>query len=164
MSGGRRRVVLAAEDNDAHRMVLHRVMRDASPEPGFELRFVRDGAELLTELGQRDLPDVVLLDLHMPVVSGLDALRAIRDNPALRAVPVVILSSSSEERHVSAAYLEGANAYLVKRGDYGALVEQMRHFAAFWLGTALLPGRVAAQAGTVAASRAGAGDDVRSDP
>ena len=140
----RSRRVLVAEDNDAHRLVLRRVMHDVVGRTPFELAFVADGHELLRRLRSDALkterpPDVILLDLHMPGLSGLETLRSLRLDPRLKAIPVVILSSSDKSRHIDEAYLNGANAYLVKLGDRAELTEQMRRFASFWLDTALLP-------------------------
>ena len=141
---GRTRRILVAEDNDAHRLVLRRVMHDITGQTRIELAFVADGHELLARLGQNlsdaePPPDVILLDLHMPGLSGIETLRSLRLDPKLKAIPVVILSSSDKTRHIDEAYLSGANAYLVKLGDRAELTEQMRRFASFWLDTALLP-------------------------
>ena len=141
----RPRRILVAEDNEAHRLVLRRVMMDARPDRPFELTFVGTGRELIERLrvepaGMTSMPDVVLLDLHMPGLSGLDTLRVLRADERLRAIPVVILSSSDQARHIDEAYLSGANAYLVKLGDRAELTAQMRRFADFWLDTAVLPG------------------------
>lgn len=140
-----RRHILIAEDNPAHQLVLRRVMRDARPDTPPELTFVGNGQEILDHLAAADpaapAPDVILLDLHMPGLSGMETLRALREDGRWRAIPVVILSSSDHARHIDEAYLGGANAYLVKLGDRTELTEQMRRFAEFWLDTALLPGR-----------------------
>lgn len=134
-----RREVLAAEDNEMHRLVLGRVMRDALAAGAPVLRFVRNGRELLDRPGDAPRPDIVLLDLHMPVLSGFEALPMIRADARLRPLPVVVMSSSTEARHVDAAYREGANSYLVKEGDYRRLLAQTGRLAEFWFGTALLP-------------------------
>ena len=143
----RPRRILVAEDNEAHRLVLRRVMRDARPGAprervvGANGRDLRDHLDALVPGPEATPPDLILLDLHMPGLSGIDTLRTLRAGEHWSTIPVVILSSSDQARHIDAAYLEGANAYLVKLGDRGELTEQMRRFAAFWLDTALLPGR-----------------------
>ena len=144
-AGARLRRILVAEDNEIHQLVLRRVMRDARPAAPPELAFVATGRALLDHLetigDDHPAPDVILLDLHMPGLSGMQTLQAIRENPRWRTIPVVILSSSDDGRHIDQAYLGGANAYLVKLGDRAELTEQMRRFADFWLDAALLPAR-----------------------
>ncbi len=147
--------VLVAEDDEAHRFVLRRVFRTA----GFEvdLRFVGDGQELLDYLHRRPphddeqgspWPDLVLVDLHMPRLGGLEALQALRASPALRTVPAIVFSSSDQPHHVDSAYASGANAYLVKVGDFDELVSHLRGLVSFWLKAARLPRRVQAQGGS----------------
>ena len=136
----RRRSILAAEDNAAHQQVLRRVMTSITGTSTVELRFVDHGRALIETLEAGARPDLVLLDLHMPHLNGVDTVAAIRRDPRLCMTPVVMLSSSGERHHVEAAYRNGANAYLVKRGEYRVLLDQMRHFVRFWLDTARLPG------------------------
>lgn len=139
-----RRTLLAAEDSEAHRLVLSRIMGevDRSAGIGLDLHFVENGLALLEWLDDaaRPRPDLVLLDLHMPRLGGLEALRRLRGRPDGKSLPVVILSSSDKASHIDNAYQAGANAFLIKLGDHNALLAQMRAFAAFWLGVAKLPG------------------------
>jgi two-component system response regulator len=83
---------------------------------------------------------LVLLDLHMPEMGGIETLNAMRADRALRALPVIVFSSSERPHHVDQAYASGANAYLVKAGDFGELVRHLRGMTAFWLQAARLPG------------------------
>lgn len=138
---GRRRTILAAEDNPAHQQVLRRVMGAVDGADTIDLRFARNGRELIEMLEAGARPDLVLLDLHMPRLGGCETVAAIRADPRLCTVPVVMLSSSGERHHVEAAYRSGVNAYMVKRGEYRVLLGQMQDFVTFWLGRALLPGR-----------------------
>ena len=144
MTAAVRRTLLAAEDSEAHRLVLSRIMGEVgrTDNVSLDLHFVDNGLALLDWLDDptRPRPDLVLLDLHMPGLGGIDALRRLRDRPDTHAIPVVILSSSDKPSHVASAYDAGANAFLVKLGDREALLSQMRAFAAFWLGVAKLPG------------------------
>ncbi|MBI3098886.1 MAG: response regulator [Planctomycetes bacterium] len=101
---------------------------------------VRDGAEamayLLREGPQADRPEgnpaLVLLDLKMPRMDGLEVLLRMRDTPSLKSVPVVILTSSREERDLVEGYRLGANAYVVKPVDFGQFVEAVKEIGAFW--------------------------------
>ncbi len=142
-SDGRRRTIIAAEDNAVHRLVLKRVMGVVAGADGIDLRFVGNGRELIETLEAGARPDLVLVDLHMPVLGGCETVAAIRADPRLCTMPVVMLSSSEQRHHVEAAYRNGVNAYLVKRGEYRMLVDQMRRFVQFWLGPVRLPGRPA---------------------
>ena len=137
----RRFLILAAEDNAVHQQVLRRVLEVVGGKNGIDLRFVGNGQELMSTLADgAALPDLVLLDLHMPFMGGSETVAAIRADPRLCLLPVVMLSSSGERHHVEAAYRNGANAYLVKQGEYPVLLEQMRQFVTFWLDIARLPG------------------------
>jgi two-component system response regulator len=80
-----------------------------------------------------DLPQVVLLDLKLPKVSGLDVLRAVRESPRTRLLPVVILTSSSEERDIIASYNLGANSYIRKPVDFDQFLEAVRELGLYWL-------------------------------
>ena len=78
-------------------------------------------------------PHVVLLDLRLPKVSGLDVLREIKTNNDLRAIPVVILTTSTAERDVVSAYAQHANSYLVKPVDFAAFTRLMHDLGLYWL-------------------------------
>lgn len=103
----------------------------------------RDGEEALAYLrgegsyadrARHPAPTLVLLDLKLPRISGLDLLRRIRRDPALRRLPVIIHSSSGERHDIEAAYDAGASAYLVKALDVGTFSEMLRALRAFWVG------------------------------
>jgi CheY-like chemotaxis protein len=101
---------------------------------------LRDGAEALDYLhargefaGQTDpLPAVVLLDLKMPKVDGLEVLREIRSTPRLRLLPVVMMTSSREEQDLVKSYELGANAYVVKPVNFQEFVNAVKQIGAFW--------------------------------
>lgn len=105
-----------------------------------EIVVVRDGAEALDYLYKRekfegragDLPAVVLLDIKMPKVGGLEVLRQMKSDPELRNPPVVMLTSSREEPDLAASYALGANAYVVKPVDFQQFVEAVRQIGVFW--------------------------------
>ena len=148
-AGAHRPTILVAEDDELHRFVLRRVFRTAGLEA--DLRFVGDGQELLDYLERREphadeqaapWPDLVLVDLHMPRLGGIEALRAMRASPALHGVPTIVFSSSDQPHHIDAAYASGANAYLVKVGDFDELVGHLRGLVTFWLKSARLPRRL----------------------
>lgn len=100
----------------------------------------RDGAEAkdyLFRTGAHEgrpagLPAVVLLDLKLPKVDGLELLGMIRSNPETRSLPVVILTSSREERDVAAGYQLGSNAYVVKPVEFSAFFKAIQDLGIFW--------------------------------
>jgi CheY-like chemotaxis protein len=101
---------------------------------------VRDGAEALDYLHRRGkfttnndgLPVVVLLDLKMPKVDGLEVLRQMKSDPQLKNIPVVMLTSSREEQDLVTSYKLGVNAYVVKPVDFGQFVESVKTLGCFW--------------------------------
>jgi len=143
-------IILVAENDAQHRFVLRRVFRTVDLDA--ELRFVTNGQELLDYLeckgefaqaGAAPWPDLVLLDLHMPQLDGLGALRTMRAHPRMRGIPTIMFSSSDQAHHIDHAYASGANAYLVKVGDFKELVSELQHMIAFWFKAARLPRRPA---------------------
>jgi CheY-like chemotaxis protein len=100
------------------------------------LEVLRDGQEALDFFSNwrtGDLaPSVVLLDLKLPKVSGLEVLRTIREHSVLGTVPVVVLTSSSEDVDVHEAYLLGANSYIVKPVDFEKFIDVARQIELYW--------------------------------
>ena len=106
---------------------------------GGEVDIVGDGAEALDYLFHRGkyaqkmgLPAVVLLDIKMPKVDGVDVLRQIKADAELRVIPVVMLTSSREERDLFESYQLGANAFVVKPVNFAAFVDAVKQVGAFW--------------------------------
>jgi len=106
-----------------------------------EVVTVGDGVEALDYLFCRGRfqgrsngpPVVVLLDLKMPKVDGIEVLRAIKADPNLQTVPVVMLTSSREEQDLVRSYKLGVNAYVVKPVDFQAFMDAVRQLAVFWV-------------------------------
>ena len=99
---------------------------------GFNVALAADGESMRVEL-ERACPDLVLLDLRLPRLDGFSVLREIKNAPALRHIPVVVLTSSSSDRDVEQAYAEHANSYLVKPHDYERLVTLLGRTRDYWL-------------------------------
>ena len=106
------------------------------------IQVVRDGAEALDFLFARgafshrdinQIPRVVLLDLKLPKVDGLEVLRQVKADPRTRKVPVVILTSSREERDVVESYNLGVNSYILKPVDFQQFTEAVRTIGLYWL-------------------------------
>jgi len=100
-----------------------------------------DGEEALRKLhvDDRPRPDLILLDLNLPRMSGLEVLRAIRNDPSLRGIPVVVLTGSSAADDVRESYANGANAYIVKPIHFEGLEEIVTALERFWFDVAALP-------------------------
>jgi CheY-like chemotaxis protein len=100
------------------------------------LRCLRSG--LSTDDGPR-LPRLILLDINMPQMSGLDFLRILKSDERMRHIPVVMLTTSDEESDIVASYALGSNGYIVKAFELSALKEDMRKAGAYWLEVNQLP-------------------------
>ncbi|MBS7661649.1 response regulator [Pseudomonas lalucatii] len=99
-----------------------------------------DGEELLDYLQHcYRLPGLILLDLNMPRKDGREALTDIKNNPNLRSIPVVILTTSDASEDVQQSYESGANAFITKPASYSGLVTLAHNVRSFWLETAVLP-------------------------
>jgi len=130
--------ILLAEDNE-HDVELT-LSALAESRLANEVVVVRDGAEALEYLYRRGRyqqreeanPVVVLLDLKMPKVDGLEVLRRIKQDDALRQIPVVMLTSSREENDLVESYRLGVNAYVVKPVEFGRFVQAVRELGVFW--------------------------------
>lgn len=131
--------ILYAEDSPTDAEVTLRALRKANL--GNQIVWVKDGAEALDFLQSRGAykdrrrvkPRLVLLDLKMPKVDGIEVLRQIRDNEALRVLPVVMLTSSAEESDIVRSYDLGANSYIVKPVDFHKLSEQISRLGYYWV-------------------------------
>jgi CheY-like chemotaxis protein len=130
--------ILLVEDNP-HDLELTLIALSKS-QLANEVVVVRDGAEALAYLHRRGEfaeravgnPAVILLDLKLPKVDGLEVLKEIRETEALKSIPVVMLTSSKEEQDVIRSYELGVNAYVVKPVDFGEFVRAIADLGIFW--------------------------------
>jgi two-component system response regulator len=134
----RQRVILLVEDNADDEALTRRALAKNNIQN--ELVVAHDGAEALDRLfgtGQHSgapvVPEVILLDLKLPKVDGLEVLRRLRADPRTRVLPVVILTSSTEEADVAQGYGLGANSYIRKPVDFNQFVEAVRELGLYWL-------------------------------
>lgn len=103
------------------------------------IHVARDGAEALDFLfptdpaGQPNHPKVILLDLKLPKVDGLEVLRRVKTDPRTRLIPVVVLTSSREERDIVESYRLGVNSYIVKPVDFPQFTEAVRTLGLYWV-------------------------------
>ncbi len=128
-------MILLVEDNpDDEALTLRALKRNNILN---EVVVAHDGAEalelLLPEHGEGRLPEVVLLDLKLPKIDGLEVLRRIRADERTRRLPVVILTSSNEERDIITGYDLGANSYIRKPVDFNQFMEAVRQLGMYWL-------------------------------
>jgi two-component system response regulator len=132
--------ILLVEDNPRDAELTIRALKKRNLAN--HLFVVEDGAEALDFIfcrgayAQRDMldpPKIVLLDLKLPKVNGLEVLRAVKADQQTRTIPVVILTSSREDPDIKAAYDLGANSYVVKPVDFDAFLEAMSHVGFYWL-------------------------------
>jgi two-component system, response regulator len=86
------------------------------------------------------MPSLILLDLNMPGIDGKDVLIILKKDPALKKIPVVILTTSSDERDITQCYELGASTYIQKPVDFDGLVGAVQRIKDYWFGIALLPG------------------------
>ena len=138
-------ILFADADENYRAMARDALLEGRSPS---DLRFATDGQDLLDYLQRRGShldpissprPALIVLDLKLPKLGGLEAVRAIKSNPELRRIPVVVLTDDGDPDTVAAAYDAGVNTYLSKPVTFLALVKLMKVFTAYWLDTALLP-------------------------
>jgi two-component system, response regulator len=129
------KTILLVEDNADDEQLTLRAMRQ-SEVPNI-IRVARDGAEALDHLfgasAGAKLPDLVLLDLKLPKVSGLEVLQRIRSDDRTRSLPIVILTSSDEERDIVESYNLGANSYIRKPVDFDEFIDAVRQLGLYWL-------------------------------
>lgn len=130
--------ILLVEDITSDAILLREALIDAGM--GQELTVARDGREALEILSAGGpLPQLVLLDLNLPGISGQQVLQEIRANERLAALPVVVLSTSNAPADVDFAYRHQANAYVRKPNGFEALSAVARAIRDFWTRTATLP-------------------------
>ena len=139
------RPILIVEDNPSDFEAIKRAFSKA----GLANPMVRcqDGDDALDYLFKRGdyaqsrtkLPDVILLDLNLPNTDGHEVLSEIKNNDTLKTIPVIVLTSSSDERDIEACYAAGANSYVQKPVDMTRFMEAIERIKEYWFGIVLLP-------------------------
>ena len=139
-------VILLADDDEDDRLLTADALRES--KLANEVKTVSDGEELMEYLHRRGKyappassprPGLVLLDLNMPKKDGREALREMKADPALRSIPVVILTTSKAEEDVERAYNLGANSFIVKPVTFAGLVEALHVATEYWFQIVQLP-------------------------
>jgi two-component system, response regulator len=137
--------ILLAEDNPDHAELTKKALRRANV--GNKIIHVKDGAEAIQFLfnegpyaGRENArPGLILLDLQMPKVDGLGVLRRIKEDPELRSIPTVMLTTIEEKAEMTKAYELGANSYVTKPVQFSEFVEKVKQVGMYWLCTNALP-------------------------
>ncbi len=132
--------ILLVEDNPNDvELTLHAIRKNHISN---RIHVVRDGVEALefifctgayAERNIQEIPKVILLDLKLPKVDGLEVLQRIKEDPRIRATPVVVLTSSCEERDLVESYRLGVNSYIVKPVDFEKFSEAVNQIGLYWL-------------------------------
>lgn len=135
--------ILLVEDNPGDARLAVEALKDSKVRNS--LYHAKDGVEAMAFLRREEpyaeapTPDLVLLDLNMPRMDGREVLARIKDDPALRAVPVVVLTTSAAERDLVKSYDLHANAYVVKPLDLDRFIEVVQAIESFWFTIVKLP-------------------------
>lgn len=143
---GRTATILIADDDQDDRVLIRDAFLEGSTAT--DLRFVENGEALMKYLKRQGVysdsvrsprPHLILLDLNMPGKNGRDALLEIKSDPKLRAIPVVVLTTSRRQDDILFSYDTGANSYITKPVTYEELVEVVKTLTQYWLETVELP-------------------------
>lgn len=143
---GKKIVILMADDDEDDRMMAKEALEEARLVN--VIRFVEDGEELMDYLSRRGTyadadssprPGLILLDLNMPKKDGREALKEIKNDPDLRRIPIVVLTTSKAEEDIYRTYDLGVNSFITKPVSFESLVEIMKGLARYWFEIVELP-------------------------
>jgi CheY-like chemotaxis protein len=138
--------ILLADDSEDDRLMTREALQESFVIN--ELREVEDGEELMEYLQRRGeysdpqsspRPGLILLDLHMPRKSGLEALQEIKADAALRRIPIVVLTTSEAESDILSSYDLGVSSFITKPVTFDGLVEIMKTFGKYWIEIVAIP-------------------------
>ena len=135
----RTRTLLLVEDNPDDEALAKRVFAKIAPNDRMEI--CRDGVQALERLSSKslDLPDLVLLDLKMPKIGGLDVLSKVRSELNQRCLTIVVLTSSDEQHDITEAYRRGANSFVRKPVDYHEFRDCFEKILSYWFNLNCIP-------------------------
>jgi len=128
------RPILLVEDNPMDVDLTRRAFSRRKVNHPIEV--ARDGEEVLALISnwedKRPLPLLILLDLKLPKVDGLEVLRQLKSHPRFHVIPIVVLSTSTEDSDIQIAYQEGANSFIVKPVDFDQFMQIVEHIQIYW--------------------------------
>ena len=113
---------LVVDDSRAMRTILSRILRKAGIE---EIREAADGSEAIARLQDGELPDVALVDWNMPVMNGLELVKAVRQRSEWRRIAIMMVTTENEQSQIVRALAAGAHEYLIKPFDEAALIDKL---------------------------------------
>lgn len=137
--------ILLVEDNEGDIRLTIEAFKEAKIRN--HIRVVRDGEEALAylkkEAGYADMqtPDIILLDINLPKVDGKEVLHELKNDPMLKSIPVIMLTTSSAESDVQESYANHANSYVIKPVDLDKFMEVIRSIEEYWISIVKLPSR-----------------------
>jgi len=138
--------ILVAEDDADDRFLLETAF--AEKGYGEKLTFVENGVELLDYLrnikydektNQHNLPGFILLDLNMPKKDGREVLKEIKEDPRFKKIPVIVFTTTKNEKEINRCYELGANTYIVKPVGFESLLQTIEDIRSYWFKTAQIP-------------------------
>jgi two-component system, chemotaxis family, response regulator Rcp1 len=144
INGGKPVEVLLVEDSAEEAELTMDTLREGRIR-NLRVHWVENGEEAMAFLRHQGphadapRPDLILLDLHMPRMGGLEVLAEVKEHPELKRIPVVVMTSSSQEKDVLAAYSRHANCYITKPINIDDFMEAVRSVEEFWLSVVRLP-------------------------
>lgn len=139
-------IILIADDDPDDRLLIKEALEEAKLNN--PIHFVEDGIELLDylkrennyqDLAGTSLPGLVLLDLNMPRKNGIEALQEIKEDPKLRAIPVVVFTTSKAEEDILRTYRLGVNSFITKPINFQSLLETVEIISRYWFNIVELP-------------------------
>lgn len=138
--------ILVADDDEDDRMLIADAFEESLLKNPID--FVKDGEELMDFLRKEgayadnsdELPGIILLDLNMPKKDGRTALKEIREDPALRNIPIVVLTTSKSEEDILRTYNLGVNSFITKPVTFDSLVDVVRVIGKYWIEIVAIPG------------------------
>ena len=132
--------ILLVEDNEDHALLIQRALRENRVVNDIHLATTGEQAlDYLLRRGQfaaphaAPRPGLILLDIRLPGIDGIEVLRQIKQDPQLKLIPVVMLTTSAEESDVVASYTSGVNSYIRKPVEFARFVETVKHLQMYWL-------------------------------
>ncbi len=137
--------ILLAEDNEDHVFLTKKAISDVKNGMSYRLHVVSDGEEALNyvrgagKYRDEPRPDLILLDIKMPKKSGLEVLKELKGDPKYRTIPVIMLTSSSDEGDVLRSYGMGSNSYITKPTNFEEFVEKIKSIPMCWCRITTLP-------------------------
>lgn len=135
--------ILLIEDNDGDILLIEEALEDA--QIAHHLHIIQDGEaaiEFMLRIGKDETaitPDLVLLDINLPKKNGYEVLQVIKGDPALKGIPVLMLTTSSSEKDIMKSYAYHANCLITKPADVNKFIESIKEICEFWLRIVHLP-------------------------